>query len=105
MSLSSGLDVWRSHRRTLAGLALALSLLGPALGREGIDLTYPLIRVFYVFAVDLPGGMSASEVFIPVAVWTLLWGIYGVLVFLGLTLVVILAVGVAVSTPPDSGRP
>lgn len=104
MSLSSGLDFWRSHRRTLAGLSLALSLLGPAPAREGFDLTYPLIRVFYLFAMDLPSGQYLSQLPFLVALWSLFWGIYGVLVFLGLTPLVILAAGVAGATPPASGR-
>lgn len=104
MSLSAGLSFWRKHRRKLAWLSGALSLLGPAPGREGFDLTMPLLRLFAEVSRFYIDTLSLSELSILAALWGVSWTIYFLIVFGAVTVLTVLMVGIT-SSAPDADEP
>jgi hypothetical protein len=106
MSLDAGLSFWRKHRRKLAWFAGALSLLGPAPGREGFDLAYPLVRLFAGFLTMPTDGLSLSEVSILAAIWGISWTIYFLIVLGAITVLTVVMIGITSSAPEaDEPRP
>ncbi len=95
MGLHSGLAAWRAHRRALAWLSVGLGLFGPALGREGFDLSYPLIRLCFELLTSPMMDMPASQLALVAAVWGLCWAVYAAFVFLAATILFVLVAALA----------
>lgn len=88
MSIKAGVLLVRNNLRQLALISGVLVLFGPAPGREGFDLSYPLIRlVFAVGALDMREILTA-EIAIFIALMIVCWVIYFSIALLVLSIVV-----------------
>lgn len=88
MSIEAGELFVQKNLRKLALISGVLALFGPALGREGFDLSYPLIRlVFAAGALDMREILTA-EIAIFIAVMIVCWAIYFFIALLVVSIVV-----------------